>query len=705
MSILHPSILYLSLACALGPLVIHLLTRLRHRRESWAAMQFLVSAHARIRRRLNLRHYLMLVLRTAAILFLGLALSRPGATDAWMLPGDAYSKCARIILLDDTLSMQSHHESSPNSFAVAKSFVEDLLRDFPANAPTALITLSSNRDQSPRFVPNPVDLLTVLQSTEVSFRSGDIAQSLYSAAQLLADTRDTWETSRMYLISDLDHATIKQLSDLGNHPEMIDSVGDLLIANVGPKHRDNIAIEALSRVSEIIAPRLPVRYSVEVANYSPADLSSITLKILCNGELRQDIPIDSIRSGGRATQSFELTFARPGPQRIAVELAGSPSDVLPADSARFLTENIPNQIKILLVEGQAGLPDAQQELFYVRTSLRVVGDPIRPLVHAKSILPQQLDSEVVDDHAIIILGDIPSLSSAAADRLTRFVSHGGGLVVFCGEQTDANVDHMLPVHLDRFETIEESADALSLSIADSNHPAVADIMSHARGGLTAAHVSGRWITRSAEASTGSRTLIKFSDDNAAVILASKGRGRIVAFTTGASMQWSNLPAKPDFVPLMLNLISFAAGGNSDTTSVEIGQPIALAIDSRETSREHMIQRPDSRSAHGSIELHDGRPTMIYTDTDKPGIYSARMKAKRTEFAVNVNTSESDLRTTDITSLIRDSNGRISLMEPKSPVLARASQPDRHELSGVFIILLLVVVMTETFLAKWFGKRT
>ncbi|MEQ8790652.1 MAG: BatA domain-containing protein [Pirellulaceae bacterium] len=65
------------LACAAGPLIIHLLNRRRFRTLPWAAMEFLREALQRNRRIMEIRDLALLLLRTLAVLLFGFALARP----------------------------------------------------------------------------------------------------------------------------------------------------------------------------------------------------------------------------------------------------------------------------------------------------------------------------------------------------------------------------------------------------------------------------------------------------------------------------------------------------------------------------------------------------------------------------------------------------------------------------------------------------
>jgi hypothetical protein len=89
MTFLQPFILW-GLPLILLPVLIHLLNRMRHRPQPWAAMRFLVSATRSSVNNARLRQWLILAMRVLAVLMLVLFLSRPlaGGWLGWVLsPG------------------------------------------------------------------------------------------------------------------------------------------------------------------------------------------------------------------------------------------------------------------------------------------------------------------------------------------------------------------------------------------------------------------------------------------------------------------------------------------------------------------------------------------------------------------------------------------------------------------------------------------
>lgn len=86
------------LAAAAGPVIIHLLNRQRFRVIPWAAMSFLREALVRKRRLLHIRDLILLLLRIAALVGLGLALARPFITGGHWKPGTAAGLLLLLIL-------------------------------------------------------------------------------------------------------------------------------------------------------------------------------------------------------------------------------------------------------------------------------------------------------------------------------------------------------------------------------------------------------------------------------------------------------------------------------------------------------------------------------------------------------------------------------------------------------------------------------
>ncbi|HVY70963.1 MAG TPA: BatA domain-containing protein, partial [Verrucomicrobiae bacterium] len=105
MTFLQPYILW-ALPLIFLPVVIHLLNRLRHRSQPWAAMRFLLTATRSSTGHARLRQFLILLFRVLALFALILFLGRPlaGGWVGWALSS---APDAILVLLDRSASMET----------------------------------------------------------------------------------------------------------------------------------------------------------------------------------------------------------------------------------------------------------------------------------------------------------------------------------------------------------------------------------------------------------------------------------------------------------------------------------------------------------------------------------------------------------------------------------------------------------------------
>ena len=94
------------------PLAIHLLFRSRFKTVDWGAMHLLDTVVRVNRRRIQLLHLLLLLLRCLLPVLLALCLARPILTGFQTLPGDAPQSL--IIAIDDSRSMSARDGATPS---------------------------------------------------------------------------------------------------------------------------------------------------------------------------------------------------------------------------------------------------------------------------------------------------------------------------------------------------------------------------------------------------------------------------------------------------------------------------------------------------------------------------------------------------------------------------------------------------------------
>src|SRR5881397_3920895 len=106
---LNPGFLAMAGALVSVPIIIHLINRMRFKRVRWAAMEFLLKAQKKSRRRLIIEQLILLMLRCLLVALTALLVLRYLDVGLDQLFGTQKDNL-HIIVLDDTLSMNDRHK-------------------------------------------------------------------------------------------------------------------------------------------------------------------------------------------------------------------------------------------------------------------------------------------------------------------------------------------------------------------------------------------------------------------------------------------------------------------------------------------------------------------------------------------------------------------------------------------------------------------
>src|ERR1043166_7911743 len=105
MFFLNPWAMVVGGAMVSAPILIHLINRMRFKRIRWAAMEFLLKAQKRNRRRLIIEQLILLALRCLLVAIVGLLVMR---FVGFSFADFAAKQGLHLVVLDDTLSMTDH---------------------------------------------------------------------------------------------------------------------------------------------------------------------------------------------------------------------------------------------------------------------------------------------------------------------------------------------------------------------------------------------------------------------------------------------------------------------------------------------------------------------------------------------------------------------------------------------------------------------
>jgi hypothetical protein len=193
MTFLQPLVLF-GLPLMLAPVIIHLLNRMRHRPEPWAAMRFLVSASRNSVSHARLRQFLVLLCRVLAVAMLVLFIARPLA-GGWLGWALSPAPDAILILLDRSASM----ETKAGATTKRQQAIQLLAQAAKEFEETSHLVLIDSATRAPQEIAR-ADMLNQLPLTEPTDTASDIPAMMRTAFDWLIDNRAG--TAEIWLASD-----------------------------------------------------------------------------------------------------------------------------------------------------------------------------------------------------------------------------------------------------------------------------------------------------------------------------------------------------------------------------------------------------------------------------------------------------------------------------------------------------------------------
>lgn len=763
----NPGLLWLGALVGV-PILIYLINRQRYRRRKWAAMEFLLKALKKSRRRLQVQNLLLLLIRCLVILLLALAVARP------IMHSNLLSKSTQdnknwIFVVDTSFSME-YVDAASSLLDRAKKTILDVVESYVADsAYVAVMTLDHNPvvvlERKNMNAQNRVLLETELDRLTSSSRGVRLVTSLRSikemADQFVTSAGAPPEPCRIVLLSDLQRKDwlgsegprspeIKQLLkefEAGGH----DVIFSRLAA--ASSNRPNVAVTGLAVKPDLFSKGVTVEIQVTLKNYGDREVDGLVFTIRVDPELGAgqgeagEGEILRIPAGGVVSRSIPYRFDEPGYHTVVAEVR---TDGLVIDNKRFLAVEVRDEIEVLLVDGDPAVDPLESETFYLQTALQPRDDALGGRI--TPFHPVNLSADLLRDmkwkrFSMVVLANLESIPAAELETLRRYVEEGGFLVVFMGSNVDPQTYNSLfftpgPQRLLPFKMIEQRGDSLSpvyLQFSDSSHP-VADYFSQhkERTELHRALVPFYRFMKLADADedeeTGARVFCRYNDidRSPAVFDNPYGRGRVMWFTSSADDDWNEFPAWQDYVVFLYESIAYLVGFRTLNDNLGIGEEFQRFYDGSEFALEAMLHAP--RRTGGSVpggwvhrtpmrELEDpGRFAITFGQTDVPGLYKLELnrsvggvqpgdapKPDSVEyFSVNISTGESDLRGIEASEMETHFGVQPGqFLDYSEKVESRREQ--KEQLSGrefwkYCLAVVIALLLIETALAQFFGRR-
>ncbi len=426
------------LLLAAGPLIIHLLNRRRFRVVQWAAMDFLRQALERNRRILQLRDLLLLLLRTAAVLLVGLALAQPFFSRS-QESYDGTKPLHCVLVIDNSLSM-GYESLDGTLLDQAKQRARQLIERLPADSRVSVIPLCGSRWGASPDALTKDDALTALQQIETVDRSASV-QLAVNEARRACETGPSL-AKRVMFFGDQQSSNWAGLS-VGPMADL----PSLQVIEIGQRERENSWISDFRLQDGVADIETPAIFTVELRHQGsgPRENLQVTLAV---DEVEVASKTVTLEPGSGAREvTFSHTFqgyqpesGRPIPVPVRVSIA---SDRLPGDDTRSLVVPVVSSLPVVFVDqfGAAGEDVRKNRLGETRPLRRLLA-PVtsratadRQSIRLRHITLAELDRTLLEDARLVVIAGVTD-PGGSVPLLREYVQQGGQLLIAAGGRFD-----------------------------------------------------------------------------------------------------------------------------------------------------------------------------------------------------------------------------------------------------------------------------
>jgi len=582
------------------PLLIHLFNKRRYRIKQWAAMEFLMAAFKRTRRRLRLENIILLLIRCLIIILLALAMARPFVSSDSLASALVSARRDVVVVLDNSFSMDYRITPDETCFDLAKKKISALLNRLDgARGDTAtLVLMEMIPELVVPFHSSPQEALARLERLRSpSFQSADFSSlAVFLAGEMSTSIEGVKE---VYIFTDLQGLTlgreegqsraataklIKQAKDKGARISFVD---------VGPQiqYPPNAAVVEVNTLEPYVTTELPTTFIATVRNYGDKEVLDCRGAFMLDGKALETRTLN-LKPRNSATAECTVRISDPGFHNISFRLE---RDNLPIDDELWRSLDAREAVKILIVDGS--YPDdsvrsSASELMWVINPARMDGGGDKGTVFDSTTVDfKQFNAGRVDliSYDLVILADVEGFSEEMTDVLLNYVQGGGSAVFFMGDMIDSTAwnhrlfseteTNLLPCSLGQSKGESERSDSVEyfkLSVPDLSHP-IFEVFNDPRYKALLEVPFFKFISVE-NMHSDAKIIANFTDSldrsYPAIIEKNVGSGKTVLFTTSLSSSWNLLSESPvTFLPLVHSLLYHLTARDMSLHNLKVGYPI------------------------------------------------------------------------------------------------------------------------------------
>lgn len=576
MNFLAPWML-LGLLAAAVPIVLHLLNRQRAQRVRFPMLTIVSISKEQRARALKIKRWLLLAARIALMLLIPLAMAQPYAKCGSGPSASDRHPSAVVIIVDVSASMGRVQDKDVRKEAqkLARGAIQkmrswDQVRVLAAGQSPQWLTEQWSNDTGAA--------LKAIDNMKWEEGRSSLPHAMQEAMAALLDVQQL--NRKIVVITDND---AQAWTSRTLEPDSIKGIGELTVLPIDIDSTSfETSLDELQWQESAGGDANMFDIDATVRAYGTGK-QKVTVSLDIDGKRVSAKKID-LSAGNHEVVRFSHTFEGDGVHAVRASVDGYG---VRGAQERWMPIYLSRAIQVLLVNGDNQADQKSDELYYLTRALAVdLGE--RQNIRKHEATPGRLDAKTLEQYDVVLLANVKSIDAKTTEALRKFVRNGGGLWITPGSHVEPDMYNqmfgdLLPQPLRSVSKLAEEddpdANIRTTRFANIDYNSALFRVFSMPGGesLQSVRVFQYVLLKPATAND-AHVVATYADGGPAVVEKRYGSGRILLWTTTIDKDWSDLPIRTAYVPLVHRTMHYLAQqGVTDSMQSEVGQTLSFDL--------------------------------------------------------------------------------------------------------------------------------
>ncbi len=682
MVFLNPSILLGLLAAAI-PILIHILNFRKLQKVEFSTLSFLKELQKSKIKKIKLKQWLLLLLRTLIIIFIILAFARPTLENVNIAGSTSAAKSSTLFILDNSFSM-SYVGDDGSYFNKGKKIIKDIISKMEEGDDIFILKSTDSLFSS----SNKETALKIIDELKIALVTETINSKLKKAIDILNSSNNI--NKEIFLLSDLQKSTfINEISNDSLITQITVNKIKLYSFDLSLDKSKNYAVSNLSLQNSIIELNKPITFSATLSNYSDLTNNNINVSLFINNKrvAQQNV---SLNENSDKIIYFETSINSAGLIEARVE---AEEDNIVQDNFSYLSFIVPEKIKILM------LYDDISDLKFIESAVSSISNQIE--ITKQNILGV-LNNRIANFDLIFYMGTSVNKSL----EIENYLEQGGKLIFISPKSVNENslVELSKIIKLPKVKSIINSkpnqGSYAEFGDIDFEHPIFQNLFERETKRQIESAYFYKYIKF--ENPIYVRPIIQLIDNSTFLGEYKFDKGKVLYLNSSVNLEWNTLAIKGIFAPLISRMVFYLTSSNENLRTYTTGEILPIQVGNLTFPLLEVVYPMGEEKINLQNNSND---ILNFRFTDLPGIYKFYNNGNLlSAISVNVSKKESDLTKID-NSLLEAYFQNLfpnnySTFQPDENYFEKISQARfGTELWKYFIIIVLILAIIEMYIAR------